>query len=73
VGAKSKIQSPPKSKQLQLTKSRVLDELERRGFQHFTQHGQGFLVSLLQVPQSRNIFAVLLFGEKIPLSRQYYT
>ncbi len=41
VGAKS-IQSPPKSKQLQSTISRVLDEVERRRFRHFSHHGQGF-------------------------------
>ncbi len=30
------------SKQLQITISWVLDELEKRHFRHFTQHGQGF-------------------------------
>jgi hypothetical protein len=45
-----------------------------RRFQHFTQHGQGFIEAKYQlfttssfsdaVPQSRNIFAVHFFGEK---------
>ncbi len=51
-------------------------------FQHLTQHGQGFFEVQYQVettsglsavgPQSCNIFAVLFFGEKIPLSRHRY-
>jgi hypothetical protein len=58
----------PKSKKLQLTISRVLDELERRSFWHFTQHGQGFFEVKNQLfttfsfsaagPQSCNIFVV---------------
>jgi hypothetical protein len=84
VGARSMyIQSPPKSKQLQLTISRVLNELERHRFRHFTQHGQGFFEVKNQLfttfgfsavgPQNRNIFAVRFFGEKIPPSRKNYT
>jgi hypothetical protein len=47
------------------------------------QHGQGFFEVKNQLfttfgfsaagPQSRNIFAVRFFGEKIPPSRKYYT
>jgi hypothetical protein len=50
-------------------------------FWHFSQHGKGFLEVKNQLftifgfsaagPQSRNIFAVRFFGEKIPLSRKY--
>jgi hypothetical protein len=81
VGAKNYIQSPPKSKQLQSTISQALDELERRRFRHFSQHGQGFFEVKNQLfttfgfsaagPQSRNIFAVRFFGEKIAPSNKY--
>jgi hypothetical protein len=77
------IQSPPKSKLLQSTISRALDELERRRFQHFLHHGQGFFEVKNQLfstfdfsaagLQSRNIFAVHFFDEKIPPSGKYYT
>jgi hypothetical protein len=50
--------------------------LEKRRFRHLTQHGQGFVEKQYQIlttfslsaagPQSRNIFAVCFFGEKIP-------
>jgi hypothetical protein len=84
VGAKSiGIQSPPKSKQLQSTIARALDERERRRFRHFSQHGQGFFEIKNQLlttfgfsaacPQSRNIFAVRFFGEKFAPSGKYYT
>jgi hypothetical protein len=57
--------------------------LERRRFRHFSQQGQGFFEVKNQLfstfgflaagPQSRNIFSVHLFGEKIPPSGKYYT
>jgi hypothetical protein len=71
------------AKQLQSTISRAPDELERRRFRHFSQHGQGFCEVKNQLfstfgfsaagPQSRNIFAVHFFGEKIAPSGKYYT
>jgi hypothetical protein len=55
------IQLLPKSNQLQLITSWILDELEKHRFRHLTQHGQDFsrynikfqqlLVSLLWVPK----------------------
>jgi hypothetical protein len=63
--------------------SRALDELERRCFRHFSQQGQGFFEVKNQLfstfgfsaagLQSRNIFSVLFFGEKISPSGKYYT
>jgi hypothetical protein len=69
------IQSLPKSKQIQLTISWVLDKLEKCRFLHFTQHGQClkkiqyqiFTTSGLSAAglQSCNIFGVCFSGKKI--------
>jgi hypothetical protein len=56
--------------------------LEKRRFHHFTQHWQGFFEVKYQlfttssfsaaVSQSCNIFAVHIFGKKLPQSRNFY-
>jgi hypothetical protein len=78
---KKYIQLLPKSNQLQLIISWILDELEKSRFWHLTQHGQDFsrysikyffLTSGLSAagPQSRNIFTAFFFGKKILPRRQ---